>query len=70
MMHKQDFRVKKIFQKREQFTGYHRLIPLQNVPTFDVAGILVPPVLSFWTLELKALKNNWEIFENSNTGVY
>ena len=47
MMHKQDFRVKKIFQKREQFTGYHRLIPLQNVPTFDVAEILVPPLLSF-----------------------
>ena len=47
MMHKQDFRVKKIFQKREQLTGYHRLIPLQNVPTFDVAEILVPPLLSF-----------------------
>ena len=45
-MHKQDFRVKKIFQKCEQLTGCHHLIPLQNVPTFDVAGILVPPVLS------------------------
>ena len=56
MMHKQDFRVKKIFQKREQLTGYHRLIPLQNVPTFDVAEILVPPLLSFLNTWIKTLE--------------
>ena len=32
MMCKQGFRVQTIFQKREQFGGYHRLILLQNVP--------------------------------------
>ena len=45
MMRNQGFRVQTIFQKREQFERYHRLIPLQNVPTLDVAGTLVPPVL-------------------------
>ena len=45
MMCKQGFRVQTIFQKREQFGGYHRLIPLQNVPTLDVTGTLVLPVL-------------------------
>ena len=44
MMRKQGFRVQTIFQKRKQFGGYHRLILLQNVPTLDVAGTLVPPV--------------------------
>ena len=38
MMRNQGFRVQTIFQKHEQFGGYHRLIPLQNVPTLDVAG--------------------------------
>ena len=37
MMRNQGFRVQTIFQKREQFEGYHHLIPLQNVPTLDVA---------------------------------
>ena len=45
MICKQGFRVRTIFQKREQFGGYHCLIPLQNVPTLDVAGTLAPPVL-------------------------
>ena len=45
MMRKQGFQVQTIFQKREQFGGYHCLIPLQNVPTLDVAGTLVAPVL-------------------------
>ena len=45
MMCNQGFRVQIIFQKREQFGGYHRLVPLQNVPTLDVAGTIVPPVL-------------------------
>ena len=45
MMCKQGFRVRTIFQKREQFGGYHRLILLQNVPTLDIAGTLAPPVL-------------------------
>ena len=31
MMHNQGFQT--IFQKREQFTGYHRLIPPQNIPS-------------------------------------
>ena len=56
MMHKQDFRVKKIFQKHEQSAGYQRLIPLQNVPTFDVAGILVPPVLAVLNTCIKTLE--------------
>ena len=55
-MHKQDFRVKKIFQKHEQSAGYQRLIPLQNVPTFDVAGILVPPVLAVLNTCIKTLE--------------
>ena len=41
----QDFRVQTIFQKREQFDGHYRLIPLQNVAALDVAGTLVPPAL-------------------------
>ena len=44
-MRNQGLRVQTIFQKRKQFGGYHRLIPLQNVPTLDVGGTLVPPVL-------------------------
>ena len=56
MMHKQDFRVKKIFQKREQSAGYQRLTPLRNVPTFDVAGILVPPVLAVLNTCIKTLE--------------
>ena len=44
IMRNQGFRVQTIFQKREQFERYHRLIPLQTVPTLDVAGTLVPPV--------------------------
>ena len=56
MMHKQDFRVQKIFQKREQSAGYQRLIPLQNVPIFDVAGILVPPVLAVLNTCIKTLE--------------
>ena len=39
----QGFRVQTIFQKRKQFE-YHRLIPLQNVPTLDAPGTLVLPV--------------------------
>ena len=46
MMRNQGFRVLTIFQKREQFGGYHHLLPLQNVLTLDVAVTLVPPVLS------------------------
>ena len=45
MMRNQGFRVQTIFQKREQFGGYQRLIPLQNVLTLDVAVTLAPPVL-------------------------
>ena len=56
MMHKQDFRVQKIFPKPEQSAGYQRLIPLQNVPIFDVAGILVPPVLAVLNTCIKNLE--------------
>ena len=45
MMRYQGFRVRKIFQKREQLAGYHRLVPLQNLLTLDVVGFLDPPVL-------------------------
>ena len=38
MMRNQNFQVRKIFEKWEQLGRYHRLIPLQNVSTLDVAG--------------------------------
>ena len=45
MVCNQGIRVQTMFQKRKQFERYHCLIPLQNVPTLDAAGTLVPPVL-------------------------
>ena len=38
MMRNQNFQVRKIFEKWEQLGRYHRLMPLQNVSTLDVAG--------------------------------
>ena len=67
MMHNQGFQT--IFQKREQFTGYHRLIPPQNIPSL-LQGPQLCLFYEFWTLKAKSLKNAQEILENFSTENY